>query len=60
MKDIKTLGDIDYKTNPEGRLLFAALAKLTCTIYSNKTPDEVIEILNESAELLERDIGVGV
>jgi hypothetical protein len=51
MKEIKTLKDIDYETNPEGRLLFAALAILTTTTYTDKTPDEVIQLLDERAKV---------
>ncbi len=50
MKQIKELTDIDYKTNPEGRLLFAALAILTVDNYPSNTPDEVIEIINKKAD----------
>ena len=41
MKEIKTLKDIDDST-AEGRLLLAALAKLTTESQQNKTPDQVI------------------
>ena len=53
MRKIKDLSQIDYKTNPEGRLLFAALTILTTENYSDKTPDEVIEILNEKSKFLD-------
>lgn len=51
MKIIKTLRDIDYQTNPEGRLLFAALVILTSALYTDKTPDDVIELLDERAKV---------
>lgn len=46
---IKTLEEIDYKTSPEGRLLFAALTILTTENHRDKTPDQVIGILNDHA-----------
>lgn len=50
MEKITQLKQINYKTVPEGRLLFAALAILTVDNYPKNTPDEVIEILNEKAD----------
>lgn len=50
MEKITSLQQINYKTLPEGRLLFAALAILTVDNYPTKTPDEVIEILNQKAD----------
>lgn len=50
MTQITSLNDIDYKTNPEGRLLFAALAIMTTELYPKNTPDEVIEIINKRAD----------
>ncbi len=50
MKKINSISEIDYKTNPEGRLLFAALTLLTTNPYSDKTPDEVLEIVNTHAD----------
>ena len=46
---IQELNEIDYKTN-EGRLLMAALAMITTECRTNKTPDEVINELNELAD----------
>lgn len=53
MKKIKDLSGIDYKTNAEGRLLFTALTILTTENYPDKTPDDVIEILNEKSKFLD-------
>ena len=50
MEQIKTFKDIDYESNPEGRLLFAALAILA--IEWNNTPDEIIHKLNAKADSL--------
>jgi hypothetical protein len=50
MEKITELQQIDYKANPEGRLLFAALTILTVENYPKNTPDEVIAILNEKAD----------
>ena len=45
----------DINTQPiEGKLLLAALAKITTESQTNKTPDEVIEQLNK----LEREMFV--
>jgi len=49
-KEIKTINDIDYENNPEGRLLFSALTILTATEYQDKTPDEVIKIVSAHAD----------
>jgi len=46
---INDITDIDRKT-PEGNLLFMALARLSCTVDSAKTPAQIIEILNIKAE----------
>ncbi len=43
------LNDISTETN-EGKLLMAALAKITTESQTDKTPDEVIAQLNELAE----------
>jgi hypothetical protein len=50
MKKITSINDIDYKNNPEGRLLFSALSILTSTIYKDRTPDEAIDIINKHAD----------
>jgi len=49
---ITDLNDID-RTSKEGRLLFAALAKITTESQRDKTPDEVIQQLNELADKME-------
>ena len=46
MKKINSLSDINTKT-AEGRLLMASLVKLTTENHTDKTPDEVIGILNK-------------
>lgn len=51
-KNKYTLSNIDNSTI-EGRLLIMALSKLTGTIYSHKTPDEVIRILVDMANSME-------
>ena len=38
----------------EGELLIVALAKLTCTIYADKTPHEVLKILAKEANEMTR------
>jgi len=43
LKDVNT--DI-----PDGRLLLMALSKLTCTVYTDKTPCEVVQILQAMAD----------
>jgi hypothetical protein len=45
---IKNLSSINSNT-AEGRLLLAALAKLTTTVHTDKTPDQVIEDCHELA-----------
>jgi len=49
---ITDLNDID-RTSKEGRLLFAALTKITTESQTDKTPDEVIQQLNELADKME-------
>jgi hypothetical protein len=51
-KMITDLNDID-RISKEGRLLFAALAKITTESQTDKTPDEVIQQLNELADKME-------
>ena len=46
---IEDIVDIDRSTQ-EGRLLFAALAKITIEIEPDKTPGEVISQLNKMAD----------
>ena len=48
MKVITDLNEID-RTTKEGRLLFAALVKITTEIQRDKTPYEVLEQLEELA-----------
>lgn len=52
---IQSLKDIDYKDDAEGTLLFTALSILTTTVYRDKTPDEVVEILNEKSKWWEEE-----
>lgn len=47
----RTLHEIDTKLE-EGRLLFAALAHITTTTHTDKTPDEVLNELANVAEAL--------
>jgi hypothetical protein len=49
---IKSLNEVSNKTD-EGKLLIMALSKLTCTTYTDKTPDKVIKILGEMADSME-------
>ena len=46
---IQTLNEINYQIN-EGRLLMAALAIITTECRTNKTPNEVINELNQLAD----------
>ncbi len=41
--------------SPEGKLLFAALAKLTTESQTDKTPEEVIAQLNALSDEIERN-----
>jgi hypothetical protein len=50
---IKDLKSIDLETH-EGRLLMAALAVITTECRTDKTPDEVINELNERADYMFR------
>lgn len=44
---INNIGDINGKTE-EGKLLIAAIGRLMCIEkYTNKTPEDIIELLNE-------------
>ena len=52
---IKSLNDIDYKDDAAGTLLFTALTILTTQVYPDKTPDEVIELLNEKSKWWEEE-----
>ena len=45
----KTLQEINIFTD-EGKLLMAALAHITTTTHTDKTPDEVVEELSIKAE----------
>lgn len=51
---ITQLDNID-RTTKEGRLLFAALVKLTTESQTDKEPDEVIAQLNELADKMDAD-----
>lgn len=52
MKVITDLNEID-RTTKEGRLLFAALAKITTESQTDKTPHEVLEQLEELATAMD-------
>lgn len=54
MNRITTLSHINYNV-PEGRLLMAALAKLTVESQRDKTPDEVIWQCNELSDHMFKD-----
>ena len=49
-KRIETIADIDTDT-PEGRLLFSAVCKITTESQTDKTHDEVMNQLNEHADI---------
>lgn len=51
---INDLNDIDRST-PEGKLLFAAIAKITTESQQDKTPWDVIQQLNELSDQIESD-----
>lgn len=51
---INTLSEIDRST-PEGRLLFAALAKITTESQTDKTPDQVIGQINKLADEMDEE-----
>ena len=55
MKVITDLKEID-RTTKEGRLLFAALAKITTESQTDKTPYEVLEQLEELSTAMDEDI----
>lgn len=46
---IRNLKDID-DTTPQGKLLMMALARLTGRLDTDKTPEEEIEILNDTVD----------
>ncbi len=51
MEKLLSINDID-RTTMEGRLLFAALVKITTESQTDKTPDEVLQQLDVlSAEI---------
>lgn len=52
-KVIKDLYDID-RTTEEGRLLFTALAKITTESQTDKTPDEVLQQINNLADEVDK------
>lgn len=51
-KPIKTLRDIDYSESSAAKLLITALAILTTSNYADKTPDEIIGILNDKSTFI--------
>jgi len=51
---MKTINDI-LTITPEGKLLLAAIAKITTESQTDKTPDEVLEQLNKLAEEMFKD-----
>lgn len=53
MEKITTLSQIN-KEIPEGRLLLAALAKITTESQTDKEPDEVIQQCEELAEEMDK------
>lgn len=54
MEPIKDLNEID-RTTKEGRLLFAALAKITTESQTDKTPYEVLEQLEDLATKIDKE-----
>lgn len=56
---IKDLKGINTATE-EGRLLFAALVKLTTESQTDKTPDEVLEQLNKLADAIDKAINKAI
>ena len=48
---METITDINTKTE-EGKLLLAAIAKITTESQTDKTPDEVMEQLNKLKDLI--------
>lgn len=48
MKTISTINEIDTNT-AEGKLLFAAIAKISTESQTNKTPDQIVQQLNRLA-----------
>lgn len=53
MKVITDLNEIDITTK-EGRLLFAALAKITTESQTDKTPYDVLQQLEELATKMDK------
>lgn len=49
---IKNIKDINSGM-AEGKLLIMAIARLTCTIYTDKTPDEVLGMLVDTAQTID-------
>ena len=49
---IEKLNNINIET-PEGKLLIAAIAKITTESQKDKTPDEVLDQLNKLAKQIE-------
>jgi hypothetical protein len=48
----RSFSEISSK-NDEGKLLIMALSRLTCTIWTDKTPDECVAILADMAESMD-------
>ena len=48
---METITDINTKTE-EGKLLLAAIAKITTESQTDKTPDDVMEQLNKLKDLI--------
>jgi hypothetical protein len=55
-KIIEQLNDID-KNTPEGRMLLAAIIQLTTQHFPNKSPDEVIGLLEQVAVKCVDEVG---
>ena len=53
---ITNVNDIDNTTH-EGRLLIAALSIITTEYRTDKTPDEVLQEINELADLIDEECG---
>jgi hypothetical protein len=59
MKTITNLNEIDLGSK-EGKLLFAAIAKITSESQTDKTPDEVIQQLNDLSDKIQSNGGTHV
>lgn len=54
MKKITTITEVDHSTQ-EGKLLAAAICKITTESQTDKTPDEVLAQLNTLSEDMFKD-----